>query len=1054
MPFRLRTVSRFDFRTTSALLALLASSILSATDRSALAALGPAVVSVEPHNGTLSVSSQATITVEFDQPLDPQTLSDQTLVVVGEAFGPYAGAVTASEYQGVTDVSFVATRPFLTGERVTVVATSQIRSAGGMPLNPAYTWSFTVETRPGPVAFALDSTYYSARLPFELFAADVDRDGAADIAVGHATSPSSSLSVYTARADGSARFDRTTLLRTTAGVRGIHAGDYSGDRYPDITLTTALDSSFVVFQNDGAGAFGDTSTYDTNLLAYNIYGADFDGDGDMDVSTGNLQGNQILIANNEDGAFPTFSTIAADSSPRNMEAFDIDNDGDRDLIAVNANGKLSVFKNSGGGAFGSDTLYPLGLRPLSLSVNDLNGDSRYDVAVSNVQGGSISLLFNTGNGNFGSTALVVVDSVNVGPGKNTLFDVFGGDLDGDGDIDLATANWYTGRYTILANNGSGNFTVAFQSDSIGIGLQNIVGTDPDGDGDLDLVITNWATGVVRVYRNGASTLEMVWAEPGSYAVDGGRESPIAARFSTSVLPASFNSSTVFVKSASRGRVPASLDYDESERTLLIEPSTPFLTGEPVRVVFGPGIVAVDGQPLAPHGWCFHTEVDQGSAVFTVAQSAPLTAPASKILPLDFDADGDLDLVTLSRTPARVSIEENHGFTGFAAGPAYDLGGNPVGMALGDMDGDGVLEILVADAAADQLRTIAIEGDSLVERSPLGLSGNLSGVDVADLDTDGWDDVIVRTSMPFGFQVIANQEGTFGSPVPLSTASRPRDLEVLDRDLDGDLDIAVLRGSFAVIDFFENTGGGTFALVSNIVTAGADPLDLEVDDVTGDGYPDLLIANQQSSDLTRVLSTGNGNYATPMPIVLSVPPVSLRIADFDGDEILDVASISPADQSAVLLFGSGGGQFGVDSLYVLPFSPGSLTSGDFMPDGRIDLVIAGASDAIIALLANDPATEVGGAPALSSGLGRPSPNPAASVSRVAYRLARPGRVALRVYNVQGQLVRNLVDSAAPAGEYSVTWDGRDRSGTKVGPGVYFFRLESGADSWREKLILLR
>ena len=104
--------------------------------------------------------------------------------------------------------------------------------------------------------------------------------------------------------------------------------------------------------------------------------------------------------------------------------------------------------------------------------------------------------------------------------------------------------------------------------------------------------------------------------------------------------------------------------------------------------------------------------------------------------------------------------------------------------------------------------------------------------------------------------------------------------------------------------------------------------------------------------------------------------------------------------------------------------------------------------------NDPATEVVGAPALPSGLGRPSPNPAASVSRVAYRLARPGRVALRVYNVQGQLVRDLVDAAAPAGEYSATWDGRDRSGAKVGPGVYFFRLESGADSWREKLILLR
>ncbi|HKQ20130.1 MAG TPA: FlgD immunoglobulin-like domain containing protein, partial [Candidatus Eisenbacteria bacterium] len=172
------------------------------------------------------------------------------------------------------------------------------------------------------------------------------------------------------------------------------------------------------------------------------------------------------------------------------------------------------------------------------------------------------------------------------------------------------------------------------------------------------------------------------------------------------------------------------------------------------------------------------------------------------------------------------------------------------------------------------------------------------------------------------------------------------------------------------------------------------------------------------------------------------------------EILDVSSISDDDQNAAVLFGTGGGQFGVDSSYALPFPPGAVTSGDFIPDGRIDLVVAGANTAMLALLANDPATGVSGAPTMVSGLGHPSPNPAASISRVAYRLARPGHVALRVYNVQGQLVRDLVDSDAAAGEYAAAWDGKDRSGVNVGPGVYFFRLESGTDSWREKLILLR
>jgi len=84
----------------------------------------------------------------------------------------------------------------------------------------------------------------------------------------------------------------------------------------------------------------------------------------------------------------------------------------------------------------------------------------------------------------------------------------------------------------------------------------------------------------------------------------------------------------------------------------------------------------------------------------------------------------------------------------------------------------------------------------------------------------------------------------------------------------------------------------------------------------------------------------------------------------------------------------------------------------------------------------------------------NPNPFGAGTTISYQLPAETRVALKVYNVAGQLVRTLVNSKQPAGAYAVKWDGRDDGNRKLAAGVYLYRLEAGEARFTKKLVLIK
>jgi hypothetical protein len=95
----------------------------------------------------------------------------------------------------------------------------------------------------------------------------------------------------------------------------------------------------------------------------------------------------------------------------------------------------------------------------------------------------------------------------------------------------------------------------------------------------------------------------------------------------------------------------------------------------------------------------------------------------------------------------------------------------------------------------------------------------------------------------------------------------------------------------------------------------------------------------------------------------------------------------------------------------------------------------------------------------AGSGRPvlfqsRPNPFRDATAISYMLPRRARATLQLFDVQGRLVRTLVDGTAPAGLHTVTWDRRANDGQRAASGVYFYRLRTPGQETSRKLVLIR
>jgi hypothetical protein len=123
---------------------------------------------------------------------------------------------------------------------------------------------------------------------------------------------------------------------------------------------------------------------------------DVDGDGDLDLVTGDLNTNTAsLRLNNGSGNFSDGQPIAIGTGARSVALGDIDGDGDLDLLAANYHGNtVSVRLNDGRGAFSSNQEVGIGIGSYSLVLGDLDGDGDLDFVTANNKSNTVSVRLN------------------------------------------------------------------------------------------------------------------------------------------------------------------------------------------------------------------------------------------------------------------------------------------------------------------------------------------------------------------------------------------------------------------------------------------------------------------------------------------------------------------------------------------------------------------------------------------------------------------------------------------------------------------------------------
>jgi len=356
----------------------------------------------------------------------------------------------------------------------------------------------------------------------------------------------------------------------------------------------------------------------------------------------------------------------------NVVTADFNGDGKLDLAVTDYYGLVRIFLGNGDGTFRVGQTYAV-CNAHGSALGDFNRDGIVDLAIADAGCGEVTILLGNGDGTFRQAGVFST-------GGNATFAPYSvavGDFNGDGKLDLVTADELLGKASVLIGNGDGTFQThvdyATQNDS-----RQVVTGDFNGDGTLDFAVSS-SVGVSVLLGNGDGTFQPQVVYP---------------------LPAA-DSPYVYV-------VAADLSGDGN----------------------------LDLVATTTSGFVF-VLLGKGDGTFKSAVSYPTGGYSGHTAVADFNADGVLDVLTTDYSSSMISLLLGKGDGTFQPAVHYAAGDGARGVAVGDFDGDGRLDVAVGNQFADSI-SIFLNLPSSVSLTPATLTfasqaiGTFSAVKVATL----------------------------------------------------------------------------------------------------------------------------------------------------------------------------------------------------------------------------------------------------------------------------------------------------------------------------------
>ncbi|MES2701542.1 MAG: FG-GAP-like repeat-containing protein [Bacteroidota bacterium] len=778
------------------------------------------------------------------------------------------GSSTVSVYRNtsssgsITSGSFAAQITFTTGANPYSVAIGDIDGDGKPDLavangNSSGTVSVLRNTgSSGSIStgsFATRVAFVTGSQPSSVAIGDIDGDGKPDLAV--ANYGSNTVSVF----------------RNSSSIGNITSGSFA----TQVTFATGTQPNSVAIADiDGDGK--------TDMVVANLNSA-----------TVSVLRNTSSSGSITSGSFATQVTYATGSNPYNVAIGDIDGDGKPDLAVANAGSNtVSVLRNTSSsgsitsGSFAAQVTFATGTQPLSVAVGDIDGDGKPDLATANyASSGTVSVLRNTPlilppaitsispqAGNTGTSVTVTGTNFNTTPSNNIVF--FGATqatVTAAGTTSLtatvpvgATYQRVSVNNTALSLAGYSQypFLPTYDNSAYIPGTVNFAGKvdftadtyafsvaigDIDGDGKPDLAVANPGSNTVFVYRNTSSSGSI---NSGSFATQ--------VTFTTGTTPYSV----------------AIGDIDGDGKPDLAVANYSSNTVSVYRNTSSSGSITMGS---------FATAV-----TFTTG-SNPICVAIG-----DIDGDGKPDLAVANQSSNTVSVLRNTGSSGsitsgsFATQVTFAIGAQPRSVAIGDIDGDGKPDLAVANQSSNTVSVLrntsssgSITTGSFAPHVTFGTGISPSSVVIGDIDGDAMPELAVANQGSSTVSVFRNTgssgsitTGSFATHVTFGTGSSPYSVAIGDIDGDGKPDLAVANASSSTVSVLRNASSsgsittGSFATQVTFAT-GSSPRSVAIGDIDGDGKPDLAVADF----IDYSVSVLRNSPLIPPPAITSISPAA-------------------------------------------------------------------------------------------------------------------------------------------------------------------------------------
>jgi hypothetical protein len=258
---------------------------------------------------------------------------------------------------------------------------------------------------------------------------------------------------------------------------------------------------------------------------------------------------------------------------------------------------------------------------------------------------------------------------------------------------------------------------------------------------------------------------------------------------------------------------------------------------------------------------------QGSFTYRSTSYTYTAAPVSSVALADLYGDGELDLVAaITGDYGSVYVARGPGTNyDYGSGTYYDVpaadavGGGPLHLALGDLNGDGKTDIVAAGCGCV---TVFLNNGNGTFGAPqtYAVAGSPTSAAVGDFNKDGKLDIVTANANGTVSLLLNNGNGTFGAPQNYAVGGPANSVAVGDFDRDGFLDV-VTTG--AEMDLLQNNGNGTFGAYQKVGPGGSNVV---ASDFVSPGYSDLAQFDASGNNIDVLL-----NNADPMPPPAHVSP---------------------------------------------------------------------------------------------------------------------------------------------------------------------------------------